>query len=86
MADQADWQQQVATSEVCLQWDLDYDPYDAKLNRRAVQLGIHGDALFRFSNEWIISIENISPFVAEQRQHVMQQNLAALVMPLEMAY
>ncbi len=86
VSDQALWQQQIAESDVRLQWDPDHDPYGAKLNRRAVQIGIRGNSLVRFSNEWIISIEDISPFVAELRQHVQQQDLSALQTPLERVF
>lgn len=86
MTDQTDWQQQIADSDVRLQWDPDHDPYGAKLNRRAVQIGIRGNSLVRFSNEWIMSIEDISPFVAELRQHVQQQDLSALQTPLERVF
>lgn len=34
------WKAAVDTSEVRLQWDPDHDPQGAKLNRRAVQLGL----------------------------------------------
>jgi len=39
----------------------------ASLERRAIQLGLRGEILARYAREWIIEIEDISAFVAEQR-------------------
>src|SRR5262249_13871606 len=69
------WQERVANSAVRLQWDPDHDPHGAKQERRAIQLGMSGDVLRAYSKEWIIGIEDISAFVAEQRVHVERQNL-----------
>jgi len=61
------WKAALASSEVRLQWDPDHDPHGAKLDRRAVQLGLRGDVLKQFGTEWIVSIEDITPFVHEQK-------------------
>src|SRR5207302_4590090 len=65
------WQRAVRGSSVRLQWDPDHHPSGAKLGRRAIQLGLRGEVLARYAREWIVTIENISAFVAEQRQHVL---------------
>ena len=52
--------------------------------RGAVQLGLRGETLKRYGREWIVSIEDISAFVAEQRAHV--QDLPLLKMPSERVY
>lgn len=85
-ASQAAWQQAVQTSNVRLQWDPDHNPAGHKLERRAIQLGLRGEAVRHYAQEWIISIEDISDFVAEQRQHVISGNHKALLTPAESAY
>ena len=65
---QTSWKEQLAQSEVRLQWDPDHDPHGTKLERRAIQLGLRGDILRNFATNWIISIEDITPFVKEQKQ------------------
>ncbi len=85
-ASQESWQQAVQTSDVRLQWDPDHNPAGHKLERRAIQLGLRGEAVRRYAQEWIISIEDISDFVAEQRQHVVSGNYEALLTPAELAY
>ncbi|HEX7602600.1 MAG TPA: DUF4291 domain-containing protein, partial [Polyangiaceae bacterium] len=67
-ATEAEWQAAVASSEVRLQWDPDHDPSGAPTTRRAVQLGMRGTYLRRYAREWILGIEDLSPFVALQRE------------------
>jgi hypothetical protein len=66
-----------------LQWDPDHHPSGAKLERRAIQLGLRGPALERYANEWIVDIEDVSEFVADQRQHVQAGRYERLVTPRE---
>lgn len=61
------WKDKVASSSVRLQWDPDHDPHGEKIPRRAIQLGLRGDVLKQFATDWIISIEDITPFVKEQK-------------------
>lgn len=42
-------------------------PSGAKEERRAIQLGLRGDVLRRCAREWILEIQDVSKFVAEQR-------------------
>jgi hypothetical protein len=61
------WKRQVADSDVRLQWDPDHAPDGRPVERRAIQLGLRGGAIAKFSRDWIVAIEDISDFVAEQR-------------------
>lgn len=82
----AEWQEALARSEVRLQWDPDHAPDGGKVERRAIQLGLRGSALARYASEWIVSIEDITPFVTEQRQHVQSRDLTLLRTPCEAVY
>lgn len=82
----AEWQAALTSSEVRLQWDPDHAPDGAKLNRRAVQLGLRGNFLARYAAEWIVSIEDITNFAADQRRHVLSADLSQLETPCEEAY
>ncbi|AFY36721.1 hypothetical protein Lepto7376_0279 [[Leptolyngbya] sp. PCC 7376] len=83
---QKDWQRAVQNSDVRLQWDPDHSPSGGKLQRRAIQLGLQRAIAEKYSREWIISIEDISEFIAEQRQHMLTRNYEALVTPQESVY
>ncbi len=82
--DEPAWRAAVAASQVRLQWDPDHGPAGEPLARRAVQIGIRGDALQRFAREQIASIEDISDFVAAQRG--AQQRSETLLTPRERVY
>lgn len=69
------WQNMLSTSEVRLQWDPDHDPNGNKLSRKAIQLGLRGDVLKKFAQEWIIEIKDITPFAHLQKQLLDQENM-----------
>ena len=83
--DVAAWRAAVAQSEAREQWDPDHDPSGAPLARRAIQLGLRGELLARYAREWIVEIEDISPFVAEQRERA-HPPYADLLTPREDVY
>ncbi len=80
--DRAAWSDAVKTSDVRLQWDPDHGPDGQPLERRAIQLGLRGDTLAKFAREWILAIEDITPFVVEQRT----RRGADLITPREAVY
>ena len=79
------WKQAVASSAVRLQWDPDHDPSGAPLRRRAVQLGLRGEVLKDFATTAVSAIEDITPFVTEQRGHAMT-DWSRLHVPRETVY
>lgn len=84
-ADRAAWEAAVAGSDVRLQWDPDHDPTGARLERRAVQLGLRGEVLAAYARDWIVEISDISAFVAGQRGRA-QPPFTSLVTPREDVY
>jgi hypothetical protein len=79
------WKGAVAGSEVRLQWDPDHGPAGNPLERRAIQLGMRGEILARYAGEWLLGIEDISGFVAEQRGNA-EAPYERLVTPREGVY
>jgi hypothetical protein len=84
--DQVAWNQAVKNSDVRLQWDPDYSPTGGKLSRRAIQLGLQGETAIKYAQEFVVSIEDISKFVEEQRHHVITQNYDSLLTSSEKPY
>ena len=82
---QEQWQNELHTSAVRLQWDPDHDPFGKALDRRAVQLGLRGDALRRYGSEALLGIEDITSFVHEQRKN-LSEGFSTLVTPTERVY
>lgn len=83
---QQEWQRAIKSSDVRLQWDPDRLPSGGRLQRRAIQLGLQGEVTKKYSREWLLGIEDISEFVAEQRQHVIAGDYDALQTPSEREY
>jgi hypothetical protein len=83
---ETEWKQAVERSSVRLQWDPDRDPSGAKVDRRAIQLGLRGDVLYRYARDWIVNIEDISDFVRQQHQYVKAGEWTNLLTPFESVY
>ena len=66
--DSAEWEKAVSNSSIRLQWDPDHNPAGIRSERRAIQLGLRGDALVKYARDWIMEIEDISDFVRDQRE------------------
>jgi hypothetical protein len=80
------WQAALATSDVRLQWDPDHDPSGAKLERRAIQLGLRGEVLEALSKRELLEVIDMTEFVAEQRPHAASSGFAGLRTPVESVY
>jgi hypothetical protein len=85
-ATEEEWSRAVGRSSVRLQWDPDHHPSGAKLERRAIQLGLRGEVLEAFARRELVEIIDLSKFVAEQRERLSSADVSALVTPLERVY
>ena len=81
-----DWCAAVSRSSVRLQWDPDHDPAGAKVERRAIQLGLRGQTLETFAQKELIEVIDVSDFVREQREKMAASGLTDLVTPAERVY
>jgi hypothetical protein len=81
-----DWSRAVGRSEVRLQFDPDHHPSGAKLDRRAIQLGLRGRVLEAFGRRELVEVIDLSGFVAEQRAVLAARGASALVTPRERVY
>ncbi len=68
------WQKALNHSDVRIQWDPDHNFKGAKLNRRAVQIGLKGNTLQTFNNDYVQSIQDITRFVKEEKGKIDQGN------------
>lgn len=81
-----EWKQNIATTDVRLQWDPDHDPYGHKETRRAIQLGLRNQFLKPFQGDAILKIEDITDFVKAQHQILLSSGIQDLNMPKETVY
>jgi hypothetical protein len=80
------WRTRLAESPVRLQWDPDHDPAGIEQERRAIQLGLAGEVLHRYAEEWLVRIEDVSDFVSQQRAHANTPGFRGLLTPSENVY
>jgi hypothetical protein len=85
-ATEEEWSEAVGRSSVRLQWDPDHHPSGAKLERRAIQLGLRGEVLEPFGRRELVEVIDLSEFVAEQRARLLSGGVSALVTPRERVY
>lgn len=79
------WRTSMRAADVILQWDPDHAPNGARLRRRALQLGLRREMLQRYSRDAILSIEDITPLVHEQRAQ-LGRDRGGLMTPAECVY
>lgn len=80
------WQEAVAVSNVRVQWDPDHDPSGAPLARRALQLGLRGQALRQYGDQETLDVIDLSAFVERQREHARAPGYRSLITPVETVY
>jgi hypothetical protein len=83
---EAEWRRAVSGSDVRLQWDPDHDPGGRPVARRAVQLGLRGETLRRYAEEWLVEIEDITPLCVAEKAHAYEHGYPRLRTPLERVY
>ena len=83
---QEEWGKAVASSSVRMQWDPDHHPSGTKLERRAIQLGLRGDALEAFGQRELLEVYDLTEFVAEQRSRLSDSGVSTLLTPRERVY
>lgn len=73
-------------TQVRLQWDPDHNLDFSKVEtgRRAIQLGLRGESLMKFSCEYVRSIIDITDFVIDNREKVKTPE--TLRVPIERVY
>jgi hypothetical protein len=83
-----EYDQLKAASPVRIQWDPDRDLALQPLNRRAIQIGLRGEAVSRYLNEWIEAITEVTA-LAHSIEALARSGRAAeaeRLLPVEMPY
>jgi hypothetical protein len=83
-----DWAATKDASPVRVQWDPDRSLTGERLPRRAIQVGLSGEAVDRYCDEWIRAITDISATARQTRQLIRAGRTgdAARVLPAERVY
>ena len=81
-----EWKEKLENSEVRCQWDPDRDIYGNPIGRRAIQLGIKGEMVKKYVNEWIVNITDITNIVIEMRNSIQNGTFSEVMLPEEKKY
>ncbi|WP_326720972.1 DUF4291 domain-containing protein [Streptomyces sp. NBC_00243] len=86
--DRATWQRQLKRAPARVQWDPERDLHLQALPYRSLQLGLAGEAVRRYADEWTVSIRDITPLAHEIHALVRSGDLdsAARLLPQERPY
>ncbi|XP_060069456.1 uncharacterized protein LOC132549532 [Ylistrum balloti] len=71
---------------VRLQWDPDHSPTYANQRRKAIQLGLKGEMLQKYSCEWIVNITDITDLVKSMKSDLDKGGTEKLWTPKEIVY
>ncbi|MCM2392107.1 DUF4291 family protein [Streptomyces albipurpureus] len=81
----AEWQRELKQSLARVQWDPERDPHLQPLPYRSLQLGLAGEASRRYTDEWTVSIRDITALAHQVHALVKDDELdaAAEMLPAE---
>jgi hypothetical protein len=84
----ADWQSALRSSPVRVQWDPDRDLLLRPLARRAIQIGLRGEAVARYVREGIVSVTDVTTLAHRIHALVQSNRLtdATALLPKELPY
>ncbi len=80
------WKESLNNSQVRCQWDPSRDIYGNLLEERAIQLGIKGDIVKKYVNEWIVNICDITDFCKDLHIKINNKENINSLLPIEKEY
>ncbi|GAB2787649.1 DUF4291 domain-containing protein [Streptomyces chlorus] len=86
--DRATWQRQLKRAPTRIQWDPERGLHLQALPYRSLQLGLSGEAVRRYADEWTVAISDVTPLAREIHALVSSDNLdsADRLLPKERPY
>jgi hypothetical protein len=87
-ADRATWNRQLRASPVRIQWDPERSLRLAPLPHRSLQVGLSGEAVHRYADEWLVRLTDVTPVVRAARDRLTTGDDAgaAALLPVERPY
>lgn len=81
-----EWQKLIKESEVRVQWDPEKDVNGNNLSYRSLQLGLRGQFLYDYVNEWIVELTDITDYVKELNSLRLDKKDISDMLPREKVY
>ena len=83
---QSEWKEQIKKSEIRCQWDPERDIYGNSLTYRSIQLGLRGNAVRKYVDEWIVTITDITDYVKDLKEKIDKRIDISALLPNEEVY
>ncbi len=80
------WKEMVRSSDVRVQWDPEKDINGNNLPYRSIQIGLRGQAVRDYVNDWIINISDITDYVKELNELRLNKRDISDMLPKEKVY
>lgn len=80
------WKERLRESPVRIQWDPERDPHHNPLPHRSIQVGLSGEAVARYLDQWIVSITDLTDRVRDIRQALRDGRDVTDMLPVERPY
>jgi hypothetical protein len=80
------WRLALSKSDVRHQWDPDRALSGEKLERRAIQIGISGNAVRNYVNKWIVQLEEVTALAKQIGKAVEERQKLFPQVPVETEY
>ena len=74
------------SDDIRCQWDPERDISGNPLAYRSIQLGLRGNALQKYVNEWIVNITDITDYVGDLRRKINEGIDVSTLLPREEVY
>ncbi|TDC84674.1 DUF4291 domain-containing protein [Micromonospora sp. KC606] len=86
--DKTTWARQLKTSPVRVQWDPERSLQLKALPYRSLQVGLSGEAVDRYVDDWMVAVTDITPMVHRVREllHSGDEQAAEAQLPVEDVY
>mgnify|MGYP000769187271 CR=1 FL=1 len=81
-----EWKEQIRKSDIRCQWDPERDVFGNPLGYRSIQLGLRGEIVKKYVNEWIVNITDITDYVKELNEKKCMGEDISLLLPKEQIY
>ncbi|MDG4758438.1 DUF4291 domain-containing protein [Micromonospora sp. WMMD710] len=86
--DRATWSRQLRSSPVRVQWDPERTLHLRALPYRSLQVGLSGEAVARYVDDWVVAVTDITPTVHRVRDllRASEERAARDLLPVEHPY
>lgn len=80
------WRAMLKESEIRCQWDPERDIYGNPQDRRTIQLGLKGNMVGNYVNNWITNISEITETVYDIKEAIKLKKFKSAMLPVEIEY